>query len=122
MKLNSPLFDRIRVKPTADRRQQKPFARTCQHPGCKEEGQHRAPMGRGREGEYFWFCIDHVREYNATYNYFNGMSDDAVQSFQKDALTGHRPTWSMGLNGAKRPSARGNEHVNFGARAGFDPL
>ncbi len=43
-------------------------------------------MGRLREGQYFSFCLDHVREYNATYNYFNGMSDEAVLRYQKDAL------------------------------------
>ena len=35
-------------------------------------------MGRLREGQYFCFCLDHVREYNASYNYFDGMSDDDV--------------------------------------------
>jgi hypothetical protein len=39
-----------------------------------------------------------VREYNATYNYFDGMSDREVADFQKDALTGHRPTWKMAAN------------------------
>lgn len=57
-------------------------------------------MGRLREGQYFCFCLDHVREYNATYNYFNGMTDEAVSHYQKDALTGHRPTWKMGSNRA----------------------
>lgn len=55
-------------------------------------------MGRGRDGEYFSFCIDHVREYNAQYNYFDGMSDSQVADFQKEALTGHRPTWKVGEN------------------------
>ena len=55
-------------------------------------------MGRLREGQYFCFCLDHVREYNATYNYFNGMTDEAVRLYQKEALTGHRPTWKMGAN------------------------
>lgn len=59
-------------------------------------------MGRFREGQYFCFCLDHVREYNATYNYFNGMSAEAMALYQRDALVGHRPTWSMGGNrGAK---------------------
>lgn len=60
---------------------------------------HRAPKGRLREGQYWHFCLDHVREYNHSYNYFKGMSDDAVAEFQKDALTGHRPTWKLGVNG-----------------------
>jgi hypothetical protein len=37
-----------------------------------------------------------VREYNHSYNYFAGMSEDAVAKYQKDAVTGHRPTWKMG--------------------------
>ena len=55
-------------------------------------------MGRLREGQYFCFCLDHVRAYNATYNYFHGMTDEAVLNYQKEALTGHRPTWKMGSN------------------------
>ncbi|GAC1335267.1 MAG: DnaJ domain-containing protein [Beijerinckiaceae bacterium] len=99
MDLNSPLFDRIRVKP--DQRQAPPEERViCDHPGCNQTGEFRAPMGRLREGQYFCFCLDHVREYNASYNYFNGMTDDAVARYQKDDLIGHRPTWRMGVNRA----------------------
>jgi DnaJ-domain-containing protein 1 len=54
-------------------------------------------MGRFREGQYFCFCLDHVREYNVTYNYFSGMSAEAIAQFQRDALVGHRPTWTMGV-------------------------
>ena len=53
-------------------------------------------MGRDREGQYFCFCLTHVREYNATYNYFNGMSDEAVSRWMKDSLVGHRPTAPIG--------------------------
>ena len=102
MNLNSRLFDRIRVK-TAPAPVLAPETAKCEHPGCAKAGEHRAPMGRDREGQYFCFCIDHVREYNATYNYFTGMSDDAVAKYQKASLTGHRPTWSMGMNRAAGP-------------------
>ena len=96
MDLNSPLFDRIRTRRDAKPTPTNASGPRCQHPGCHASGEFRAPMGRLREGQYFSFCLDHVREYNATYNYFNGMSDEAVLSYQKDALTGHRPTWKMG--------------------------
>jgi hypothetical protein len=97
MNLNSRIFDRIRVKrePKQAVRQEQP---RCEFPGCSEPGGHRAPMGRLREGQYFSFCLDHVREYNATYNYFNGMSPEDVALYQREALVGHRPTWSMGSN------------------------
>jgi hypothetical protein len=40
-----------------------------------------------------------VRFYNKNYNYFSGLADNDVARFQKEALTGHRPTWRMGVNG-----------------------
>jgi hypothetical protein len=106
MNFDSPLFDKIRVKPSKDRRPQT-GGPVCQWHGCKEKATHRAPKGRGNEKNYWHFCLDHVREYNQSYNYFAGMSDAAVMAYQKDALTGHRPTWKMGTGkGATRAEWR----------------
>ncbi|MDJ1157396.1 J domain-containing protein [Chelatococcus sp. SYSU_G07232] len=99
MDLNSPLFDRIRVRPKAEEARTAD-APVCEHPGCGRPGDFRAPKGRTHEGQYYHFCLDHVRAYNQSYNYFAGMSDAAVAAYQKDALTGHRPTWKIGVNGA----------------------
>lgn len=98
MKLNSPLFDRVRVRPSADR-PSGPQEACCQWPGCTAAATHRAPKGRHQEGQYWAYCLDHVKQYNQSYNYFAGMSDDAVYAYQKDALTGHRPTWRMNMKG-----------------------
>ncbi|MCB1546341.1 MAG: DnaJ domain-containing protein [Hyphomicrobiaceae bacterium] len=102
MKLDSKYFDSIRVKQTATE-QAAPDGPRCQWKGCGNAGAHRAPMGRGREGQYFVFCIEHVRQYNSTYNYFDGMNDDEIAAFQKDAVIGHRPTWQMGAGNATGP-------------------
>ncbi len=102
MKFNSPIFDGIKVKPTKDRRL-KTGGPNCEWVGCKEKGAHKAPKGRGREKDYWQFCLAHVREYNASYNYFSGMKDDEVLAYQKDALTGHRPTWKMGTGKRGKP-------------------
>ena len=56
-----------------------------------------------------------MREYNHSYNYFAGMSDDAVARYQKDAVTGHRPTWKMGFNG-------GGAERMFGEHGPADPF
>ena len=95
MKFDSPLFDKIRVKPDKDR-SKKNEGPACEWAGCKEKASHRAPKGRGRDKDYWSYCIAHVRQYNQNYNFFNGMNDDQVRAYQKDALTGHRPTWKMG--------------------------
>src|SRR5262249_48585922 len=120
MKLNSPLFDRIRVKPGQDRRL-KADQSVCQWPGCDCAATHRAPKGRLREGEYWRFCLEHVREYNHSYNYFAGMSDEAVARFQKDAITGHRPTWKLGQNG-KQPGLTGSTRFQAAFGAANDPF
>ena len=116
MKFDSPLFDRIRVKPTQDRAR-KPDEPCCQWKGCGNTATHRAPKGRTHENEYWRFWRDHVREYNHSYNYFTGMSDDAVMRYQKDAITGHRPTWKMGTG--NRPAGNGGE---FGPQSPHDPF
>ena len=97
MKLDSPLFNRIRVKPEQERKPAGAMP-ACQWPGCDGEATHRAPKGRLRENQYWRFCLEHVREYNQSYNFFAGMSDDAVAKYQKEAITGHRPTWKLGQN------------------------
>src|SRR5579863_9986871 len=116
MDLNSPLFDRVRVKPKPKQTVQSTTMR-CDHPGCTQPGEFRAPMGRLREGEYYCFCLDHVREYNASYNYFNGMTPEAVALYQRDASVGHRPTWAMAHGGADRFRAQGDDPSRFA-----DPL
>lgn len=114
MKLNSKYFDAIRIKPRQEQTGRKRGPR-CQWKGCDAAAEHRAPKGRGRDGEFFVFCIEHVRQFNATYNYFEGMSSAEVEDFQKDAITGHRPTWKLGDNGSAPPGSDGS----FGAHARY---
>jgi len=114
MKLNSKYFDSIRSTSTNKGGKKKVTAREqhpiCEWKGCEKPGGHRAPKGRrGNQGtgnDYFQFCIEHVRQYNANYNYFDGMSDDAVADFQKENLTGNRPTWKMSGKPAGPPPDR----------------
>ncbi|MGL4635606.1 MAG: J domain-containing protein [Beijerinckiaceae bacterium] len=97
MDLNSPLFARIRIRTEEAEAKARAAERTCQHPGCNNPGDYKAPLGRNREGQYIFLCLAHVQSYNKGYNYFQGMTDDAISDFQKDALTGHRPTWTIGV-------------------------
>ena len=115
MKFDSPLFDSVRVKPDKDRRP-KPGGPACQWAGCKEKASHRAPKGRENDKDYWRFCLEHVRQYNQSYNFFKGMNDAAVMAYQKDAMTGHRPTWKMG-------TGKTNPRVDFRTfGSGGDPF
>jgi hypothetical protein len=97
MKLDSKYFDKIRVKPGGDKPASDAIPQ-CDWPDCPRPSRHKAPMGRGHEGKFYNYCTAHVQEYNKTYNYFEGMKDDEMASFQKDSRLGHRPTWKLGQN------------------------
>ena len=104
MKLDSKYFDRIRVKAGT---KPEPLTPECAWEGCCEPGTHRAPRGRDQEGQYYFFCFEHVRQYNKSYNYFSGLADNDIQAFLKDSMTGHRPTWKMGANSSGGAQAQG---------------
>ncbi len=128
MNFNSRLFDRIRIGPSEAEAVEHSDVPRCDHPGCTRPGEFRAPQGRGREGKFFLFCLEHVKAYNATYNYFAGMDDDALAAYAKEAAIGHRPTWKLGVNSkaarmAQRGRVAGGEQADvqdafniFGAR------
>ena len=112
MNFNSRLFDRIRIGPSVAEEVKESGAPHCDHPGCKRPGEFRAPQGRGREGKFFLFCMEHVKAYNATYNYFAGMNDEALAEYAKDAAIGHRPTWKLGVNSKAARMAQRNRTTN----------
>ena len=113
MKLGSKYFDSIRIN-SGDREEKPvlPDEPECQWKGCAKPGKFRAPKGRGRDGEFFLFCSEHVRRFNSSYNYFDGMSDAEVEDFHRDAAYGHRPTWKVGENafaGGERRAANADD-------------
>lgn len=122
MNKKSKYFDSIRVKPSQDRL--KPETEpTCEVNGCEQPGVHRAPKGRGQDGEYHLFCMAHVRQYNKSFNYFKDMPDVDIASYQKSARTGHRPTWSLGTNNGPAdtddPAVQGRDNPRFSDAFGF---
>ncbi|HEX7693655.1 MAG TPA: J domain-containing protein [Sphingomonas sp.] len=83
--------------------------RLCAEPGCDQPGEFRAPLldgpnsGRDGPGEYRWLCLDHVREFNTKYNFFNGMSADEIHEAQRPYAGWERETRAFAANGADRP-------------------
>ncbi len=81
-----------------NRQRQMPEGKTCDWPGCEETGEHRAPKSRDELGSFYWFCRLHAREYNAKWNYYEGMSDDEVDADVRRDTTWQRPSWPLGTN------------------------
>jgi curved DNA-binding protein CbpA len=70
-------------------------AHLCEFPDCAQDGPHKAPRAPDDLRTYRWFCLDHVREYNRAWNFFEGWTRSDIEHFQRDDVTGHRPTWPV---------------------------
>ena len=71
--------------------------RKCDHPDCQKEGEYRAPKNRNLD-DYYWFCLQHVSEYNKSWNFYKGMSIDEIEAENKLDMTWHEKTWKFGVN------------------------
>ena len=85
--------------------------RMCNHPDCAKPGEFRAPKTAYRRGDfdgpgdYYWLCLDHVRAFNASYDYFDGVNEEEIHNQQ-------RP-WSVGnaKSGPLPPTAPARRRV-----------
>ncbi len=73
--------------------------RPCDLPGCSEPGAYRAPKSRDTLNDYWWFCLDHVRAYNATWDFYKGMSPGQIEAMVRADTQWQRPTWPLGRLG-----------------------
>jgi len=74
----------------------RPLERACDVPGCKETGEFRAPKARNKLDQHYWFCLEHVRQYNAAWDYYAGMSIDEIEAHRRADQTWRRPSWPLG--------------------------
>ncbi|MGE0755356.1 MAG: DnaJ domain-containing protein [Alphaproteobacteria bacterium] len=65
----------------------------CESKGCSQPGTYKAPRSRDALDAHQWLCLDHIREHNQRWDFFDGMDRDEIELFMRDAVTGHRPTW-----------------------------
>ena len=70
--------------------------RTCDMPGCCGMGDYRAPKSRTTLNEYWWFCLEHVRAYNASWDFYKGMSPGEIETQLRADTSWQRPTWPLG--------------------------
>jgi len=91
----------------------------CEAPGCKEEGLYPAPKSRRRVNERYHFCMEHVREYNKAWNYFEGMTPGAVERDRLAAMTWDRPTWRFGEQGRDKAKQRSSAFAGQGLKDSF---
>ena len=67
----------------------------CAVPGCGEPGEYKAPLQPANfdgPGDWRFLCLDHVREHNARYNFFTGMSPEEISEAQSPIAGWERPS------------------------------
>lgn len=72
----------------------------CNFPDCELEGDYRAPKGYETLNDYQWFCLEHIKEFNKSWNYHNKMNSDEIENDIRFDTIWRRPTKSFG-SGAK---------------------
>ncbi|GFE96434.1 MULTISPECIES: J domain-containing protein [unclassified Gluconobacter] len=75
---------------------------TCDHPGCAEPAGYRAPRGRDALRSYFWFCLQHVRDYNARWDFYRGMTPAQIEAQLRADTSWQRPSWKLGTGTAQK--------------------
>ncbi len=67
--------------------------RECDVTHCSHRGEYKAPKSREVLNEYYWFCLDHVKEYNQNWDFFKGMSREEIERSMTKSALWDRPTW-----------------------------
>ena len=68
----------------------------CEWVSCNEFGKFKAPVEKDNSKNFKWLCEEHIKLFNKNWNYFEGMSEDEIESFLKSDITWHRPTQEFG--------------------------
>jgi hypothetical protein len=75
----------------------------CDMPGCGAAGAYRAPKSRRTLRDWWWFCLEHVRAYNAGWDYYKGMTPAEIELQIRADTAWDRPTWPLGRLGRATP-------------------
>ena len=70
--------------------------RICSNPKCKELGIYPAPKSRDQLREYLYFCINCIRDFNNSWNYFEGLNEQELEVEIRKSVTWDRPSWKFG--------------------------
>ncbi len=100
--------------------------RHCEWPGCEAAGQYRAPRSARRPNEFRWFCLDHVRQFNAEWNFFAEFTDEEFDAVLDAGRVWERPSWSLGRVPrwalGLHPHSEGNAWARWGFADPFEVL
>ena len=68
----------------------------CEWENCEQSGDFKAPIEKDNSKNYRWLCEEHIKLFNKSWNYFEGMNQNEIENFVKSDITWHRPTQKFG--------------------------
>ena len=68
----------------------------CEWENCEQSGDFKAPIEKDNSKNYRWLCEEHIKLFNKSWNYFEGMNQNEIENFIKSDITWHRPTQKFG--------------------------
>ena len=89
---------------------EKTHYKKCDSPNCNEKGEYRAPKSRVMLNEYFYFCLNHIKEYNKSWDFYKGMSVEQIENSMRNDTFWDRPSWPL-KNSFKNIFDEFNEYV-----------
>lgn len=96
--------------------------RPCDMPGCGLQGEYRAPKSRDNLRAYHWFCLEHVRAYNAAWDFYKGMSAAQIEAHMRADTSWQRPSWPLGRLGGGMPEEEAlHDRLDVLGAAGLRP-
>ena len=89
------------------------LTKDCDVSGCPHRGDYKAPKSRYELKEYYWFCLDHVKEYNQNWDFFKGMSRAEIEYNMSKTVVWDRPTWRSTRAGLNEEKVRRTVYERF---------
>ena len=82
MRPSPKYFNNLRIKPKNLSKK-----RTCDYGGCNEHGEFQA---KTKSAAKFFYCLNHIKEFNTNYKFFEGMSEEEINDYQISEIIGLR--------------------------------
>ena len=74
---------------------EKSFFRKCDKNKCEKKGEYKAPKSRLFLNEYYFFCLEHIKEYNKSWDFYKGLSVDQIENSMREDIIWNRPSWPL---------------------------
>ena len=72
---------------------EKSYYKKCDSQNCNQKGEYRAPISRVNLNEYYFFCLEHVKEYNKSWDFYKGLSVNQIENSMRADTIWNRPSW-----------------------------